>query len=778
MPTGTIKFIRFDKGYGFIERPKGRDVYIDSKTISNSCLNLRSGDKVEFELFEDQQGIKALNIKPFNNSHSKIQREIPQQNLQQSFKDNLGIPQKEELQDAKYYFSQALVAKQGREFDKARELFEKAIQHGATLDVFYTYAAMEKQLGLFDNARRVLERGIDQFPKVGKLYEDYGMLERRRGNLQQAAEIFRRGIAQVSGYGMLHRGLAQTLLELNEPNLFQEVEKHFEKANKLGGGLDEVSQYQYKLVKIFRGPYRGRILFDFLKQAGFSVQNVYLHKMKTYAVDFVIKPKLTEYKESYDLSNEIFVRCFYKNYVSNKDINALLRELKESKDIQQINQDVLFLVLKNSAHLHDYFYYLIEKAGKNPTIVPFEESQIKMGLESDDSEAIMKEVLDEWLYRRNLYEENFPVSGRRFFGREKVLAHLISNVDYGSPTGIFGLRKVGKTSLLNKLKEKRSQDIVIHIDLQAVPASIKNCNYLYWVMANQLRAEFKHKFPRLEKNIEFILGGKYDAYGHISNPEKLAIQFDDDLRLIRNVLLESSETISSKVLILIDELERMIPTASGEGFEGYSDFFAYLRGMSQQEGFLISIVTGANPAICEEPQWEGKDNPVFKFYQQTFLPPFEKHECDEMVLKLGKGMGITYTEEALERIYAETGGHPFITRQFCSRIAKYFRERPLVVDKTKVDQSIQEFLFHDASTFQEILDRLERDFPEEKKLLLSIASGVTTEAELSKASTSVIQENLRHLVGYQLVERHEMSYRIKMGLLLKWLRKYWLNEEN
>jgi hypothetical protein len=149
-----------------------------------------------------------------------------------------------------------------------------------------------------------------------------------------------------------------------------------------------------------------------------------------------------------------------------------------------------------------------------------------------------------------------------------------------------------------------------------------------------------------------------------------------------------------------------------------------------------------------------------------------------MIQKLGKGMGINYTEESLQRIYAEAGGHPFVTRQLCSRITKHFQERPLLVDKAKVEQGIQEFLFHDSSTFREILNRLERDFPEEKELLLFIADGVNTEAELSSLCKSGTQESLRHLVGYQLVERDGVTYRIKMGLLLKWIRQHWLNRED
>jgi hypothetical protein len=259
----------------------------------------------------------------------------------------------------------------------------------------------------------------------------------------------------------------------------------------------------------------------------------------------------------------------------------------------------------------------------------------------------------------------------------------------------------------------------------------------------------------------------------VSNPGLIAAQFDADIREIRRL----TEKGSPKLVILLDEIERLLPTAQGAGFKGFVDFLGYLRGRSQQDPDFISIVTGANPAVSEVSQWERRDNPVFKFYRETFLPPLEKRECDEMVQKLGRGMGVSYDEQSLGEIYAATGGHPFVTRQLCSRIVKLFPERPLEVNRDVVSKGLDEFLFHDSGTFKEILDRLERDYPQEKELLLFIADGVNGESELMGLAGTDIHASLRHLVGYQLVERDAGRYRIKIGLLLSWIRRHWLKRD-
>jgi hypothetical protein len=73
---------------------------------------------------------------------------------------------------------------------------------------------------------------------------------------------------------------------------------------------------------------------------------------------------------------------------------------------------------------------------------------------------------------------------------------------------------------------------------------------------------------------------------------------------------------------------------------------------------------------------------------------------------------------------------------------------------------------------------LERDFPQEKDLLLFIADGVNSITELSQLCQTDVGNALGHLIGYQLIVREGTTYRIKMDLLLKWIRRHWLNVED
>jgi hypothetical protein len=256
--------------------------------------------------------------------------------------------------------------------------------------------------------------------------------------------------------------------------------------------------------------------------------------------------------------------------------------------------------------------------------------------------------------------------------------------------------------------------------------------------------------------------------------KQFAPLLDSDIRLLR-ATIRKNDDVAFKIVIMFDEVERILPGPNTEPLKGYDNLFAYLRGICQEDEAVVWIITGANPAICDTPQWEGRDNPVFKFYKEMFIPPLEKHECKEMVERIGRGMGLTYTDNALERIFREGGGHPFVTRQLCSRIAKHHKERPLHVDVPKVETGINEFLFEDSDIFREIMDRLQRDFPSEKEALLLIASGSNKEVPVASMAREN-REALKHLVGYQLIDRQGSVFKIKLNLFATWITKNWLDE--
>ena len=65
MATGTVKWFSPDKGYGFISREDGSDVFVHFRAIQGEGYrNLEENMQVEFDVTEGQKGPQAMNVRP------------------------------------------------------------------------------------------------------------------------------------------------------------------------------------------------------------------------------------------------------------------------------------------------------------------------------------------------------------------------------------------------------------------------------------------------------------------------------------------------------------------------------------------------------------------------------------------------------------------------------------------------------------------------------------------------------------------------------------------
>jgi len=61
--TGTVKWFNGAKGFGFIEREGGADVFVHFSAIQGDGFrNLEEGQRVEFDVEQDRKGMRAANV--------------------------------------------------------------------------------------------------------------------------------------------------------------------------------------------------------------------------------------------------------------------------------------------------------------------------------------------------------------------------------------------------------------------------------------------------------------------------------------------------------------------------------------------------------------------------------------------------------------------------------------------------------------------------------------------------------------------------------------------
>ncbi len=62
MPTGKVKWYDTEKGFGFLSKDDGGDVFVHSSALPAGLTALKPGQRVEFGVAEGKRGEQALSI--------------------------------------------------------------------------------------------------------------------------------------------------------------------------------------------------------------------------------------------------------------------------------------------------------------------------------------------------------------------------------------------------------------------------------------------------------------------------------------------------------------------------------------------------------------------------------------------------------------------------------------------------------------------------------------------------------------------------------------------
>lgn len=63
MPTGKVKWFSAEKGFGFLSRDDGADVFVHRDALPSGITELKSGQRVEFGVAEGRRGEQALSVR-------------------------------------------------------------------------------------------------------------------------------------------------------------------------------------------------------------------------------------------------------------------------------------------------------------------------------------------------------------------------------------------------------------------------------------------------------------------------------------------------------------------------------------------------------------------------------------------------------------------------------------------------------------------------------------------------------------------------------------------
>lgn len=75
MPSGKVKWFDPEKGFGFLSRDDGPDVYVHADALPEGTANLKAGTRVEFGIAQGRRGDQALQVRVLDSPASVVRNQ-------------------------------------------------------------------------------------------------------------------------------------------------------------------------------------------------------------------------------------------------------------------------------------------------------------------------------------------------------------------------------------------------------------------------------------------------------------------------------------------------------------------------------------------------------------------------------------------------------------------------------------------------------------------------------------------------------------------------------
>ncbi len=91
MPTGKVKFYDREKGFGFVSRDDGGDVFVPKSALPTGTEELKAGSRIEFGVAEGKRGEQALSVRLLDAPQTLAASRRPAEELQGLVEDMIKL---------------------------------------------------------------------------------------------------------------------------------------------------------------------------------------------------------------------------------------------------------------------------------------------------------------------------------------------------------------------------------------------------------------------------------------------------------------------------------------------------------------------------------------------------------------------------------------------------------------------------------------------------------------------------------------------------------------
>ena len=444
------------------------------------------------------------------------------------------------------------------------------------------------------------------------------------------------------------------------------------------------------------------------------------------------------------------------------------REVRKRREIADRRPLVNFYVLISNANNLKAEIEKV-KGGTSSAVIPFSFDEI---LECNEKEQLIELVItrfSEYLYENNMLGETSAIDDDNllFGDRGKIADSIVNRCQMSSNSGIFGLRRSGKTSVLNAVMRRLERNGIkyIKIESRSELENLDSWKTALFDIAKKIRqATLDIEVEDGESRQDFVRRLKLNSIEE--DYQKRPSYFIEDVKLYCK-----EENI---FVIAIDEVELITyntaKTKTWKNVEAYCGFWGALRDCG-----CSLVVCGVNSTINElnTVSFNGLqgDNPMYgriiscADFSSTYLPAFTDEQTKQMINTLGGYSNIGFSSVFTE-INRSFGGQPYAIRQFCSYVFEKIKDlrKPdqlYDVSKASIENLLVEFANSaEGNSLCEIILQHLIIFKEEYEMLKKIALAPDNYRKLENGEISKID----HLQKYGLIEydfnTHYISFKI------------------
>lgn len=334
--------------------------------------------------------------------------------------------------------------------------------------------------------------------------------------------------------------------------------------------------------------------------------------------------------------------------------------------------------------------------------------------------------------RRNLteydvFEQRDPVRGHQVIGRKDAILDLSKRLESGKSVGVFGLRKVGKTTLLRAVTDTLDPvSAALSLDArQERPAQPiwegAPRMFAVWLDCQRILQRTREGFVG---PLEKALRKRLEIAGLAPNEPK-----SDSLETISELLERSAAPDMPPLGIVLDEYDLLFEGDEGQpAIPGIEQVFGLFRAHAQETGKLSIVVVGRDPLYFQRPKMNGFPNPMLSWFTAQWVGPLEREGANDLLRTLGRRVGLEVGPLTNELARRWTGGHPLLHRQYGSALLQVAHETNPIKESIHTDplcdRALELFLERDAvaDVCREIFDLLSTHYRNASALLEQIAT--------------------------------------------------------